>query len=217
MFNYGFELEGFIRNKEGNITLPPKDFPVDGFPGLVEIRTTGGNDLEKAYADTLKGLLNLTGRLSDKTLDITTSEHKFSGGEISLLRKDRVFAKEPLNVQNLYGKEPRNLSGRTLASFQINVSYTRSHEYTTESVVEGKIKKFTKPVEYGQLDVGGIVRRLDKTFSEEIKLSKRQPGMYAIKDGFRLEYRSLPNSVFATSLIEASVLLKKIKEAVETN
>lgn len=72
-------------------------------------------------------------------------------------------------------------------------------------------------IKYGgpaQLDVGKIVRALDKAFEDEIRKSRRQPGEYAIK-GDRLEYRSLPNS--AVELINDRIpsFLNKIKKAVE--
>lgn len=69
---------------------------------------------------------------------------------------------------------------------------------------------------YGMLDVGSIVRRLDEEFEKEIKASNRQKGFYCLKDNnTRLEYRSLPSSVFKTSLLEIKELLSRIKAAVE--
>lgn len=105
------------------------------------------------------------------------------------MRKLFRWEKDQVSVQNIYGKTPRRLGNRTLASLQINVSNRLAKKYT-----DSKGNVF--PDRYGAIDVIPIVRGLDKEFSDEIKNSNRQPGMYAVKDDIRLEYRSLPNSVF---------------------
>lgn len=209
-YHYGFELEGFaIDMKTGDISLPPADWPTDGFPGLLELRSSGGKRAENAYYELLKEYMWLSRKTHLPTFRIC--EHKFNGKEIAQLRRTAVFHKEMIDIRNVYGKEPRSLNGRTLAAFQINVSHLASQ--THDTVVDGKIVSGKK--HYGIFDITGVVKRLDEVFKHEIKEAKRQPGMYAIKDDCRLEYRSLPNFVFEDDVLQASLLIDKIKKAVE--
>lgn len=215
MFRYGFELEGFA-TLNGEITIPPSHWPVDGFPGLVEIRTVGPNHLEDAYFKILQGIYN-TQQYQNHIANFGITEYKYSGKQIAEMRKTRRFeAKDQLDIRCIYNKDPRALNGKTLASFQINISNLVNEEYKTQRVVDGKIEDQIKvPEKYGMLDVPNIVRRLDETFKDVIKNSNRQPGFYAIKDTYRLEYRSLPNSVFPTDFTAARPFLEKIRKAVE--
>lgn len=208
MIRYGFELEGFATLANVPV-IPPKEWPVDGFPGLVEIRTTGGKGLHSAYAQILEGIIGL--RQNSYSVDFRTCEWKFSGKEIAEMRRTRDFRKDYLDVKNIYGKEPRNLNGKTLASFQINISNVFSDEHTR---IVGS-ERVTYPTRYRQLDVYRIVKRLDQEFSSEIRQSKRQPGMYALKDECRLEYRSLPNFIAELDMRFIPLFLERIKSAVE--
>lgn len=206
MFKYGFELEGFAVTGVNDVVIPPDDWPVDGFPGLVELRTVGPLDLHRAWADILMIDLKTRTQLIHTNYEIT--EHKFSGMEMSTLRATRDFSKRQLKVCNIYNKAPRRTGNRTLASLQINISNMLSNEYR-------KVDGTFVPAAYGLLDVHGIVRRLDQEFKTDITNSKRQPGMYAIKDSVRLEYRSLPNSVFEFNAKHAKDFLNRIECAVE--
>ncbi len=221
MFRYGFEVEGFavgiaITNL-GQIHIPPLGWATDGFPGLLEARSTKGKTLEDAYFETLHAIYGMSNRDNLKADFATYWEHKFSGPQMAELRRSRRFdPKDQLDIKSIYGKEPRALNGKTLASCQINISNLVSAEYSTDRVVDGKIEKQVKvPEQHGMLDISGIVRRLDTAFAREIKSSNRQPGFYAIKDTYRLEYRSLPNFVFPIDIPSARVFLAKIKKAVE--
>lgn len=198
---YGFELEGFALNELQEIVIPEVSMPVDGFPGLVELRTTGGATLEEAWACIVRLMLPY-----QKSVSFNRHEYKFSGSDMATLRRGREFSKRPLDVKNIYGKQPRR-TVKTLASLQINISNLITPEY--------KHSNQTHAARYGLLDTYGIVKRLDKAFESEIKTSNRQKGMYAIKDGIRLEYRSLPNFVFNwdTNAID---FLSRIREAVES-
>lgn len=190
----------------GQIIPPPKNdsSPKDGFPGLCELRTTGGKGLEEAAAELHLQLLRLR-RMP--YVDFSAYDYKFSGAEMAYMRKNFRFEKDQIDVLNIYGKKPRALNGRTLASFQINISNLLHSEYKKNDVVI--------PATYGILDVYGIVSRLDKAFAADIKNSNRQPGMYCIKDDVRLEYRSLPNSAWRFQPDAERNVLAKIKKAVE--
>lgn len=209
---YGFELEGFAV-VDGQVVLPPQLWPKDGHPGIVELRSTGGKSLEDSYFEICKGFMSL----SDKALfDYTRNEHKFTGKELAELRRSYQFHKEVLDIRNLYGKEPRTLHGKSITSFQINISNLISSEVKLKIQQNDKIIDHFVPARYGMLDIGTIVRNLDEEFKNEIKHSNRQKGFYCLKDNnTRLEYRSLPSSIFCTNLMDINKLLNRIRKAVE--
>lgn len=205
-FKYGFELEGFCTTSTGAVIIPPKNYPTDGFPGLVEIRTQGGDDIEKQYFKLLSGV--------SKYLDVHFGrhEHVFTPKEKVLLRA-RHSDKGELSISNVYGKDPRHLGDRTLASFQINISNLLRGKNAI--VRDGRL--VTEPAQYGLFDFVPIVKRLDEEFANEIRAANRQPGFYAIKEEVRLEYRSLPNSVANLNIYDAAALIKRITKCVNGN
>lgn len=191
---YGFELEGFYEKHSGEISTPPIEYPTDGFPGLVEIKSSGGKDLVPAYFELLSEYVKY------KNVSYKICEHTFSGKEQNILRQ-RMNYKDRVNIQNIYGKSPRLKGNKTLASFQINIS---SGYYNKDGIFYSRL-----------FDPVRIVKNLDEEFSKEIKNSKRQSGFYAIKDNCRLEYRSLPNFVFEDYLPAVPDLLSRIEKCVE--
>lgn len=204
MIKYGFELEAFALRDGTELTIPPnRSWPVDGFPGLIEFRSSGGKDIHDAFGDLLSHMSRYPNIYTYKV-----NEHKFTAQEKATLRRDRSFQKDYVDVQNVYGREPKDVGLKTLASFQINVSNELSPEYKDK---DGSVR----PARYGLLDVPNIVKRLDEEFGVFIKASNRRPGFYAIKDGYRLEYRSLPNSIFPEEINEINRFLTRIKKAVE--
>lgn len=202
MYHWGFELEGFYSEGVDATTLPPTNYPTDGFAGLVEVRNTGGNT---SIADAYYALFPLINQYP--SVDYSKTEHVFSGKERQLIRQRGVF-KEPDTVSNLYGKEPKLLGNKTLASFQVNVS----RQVTT---FIGKGSEQVKVVKNLMFDMPQFIRNMDEEFKAEIKDSGRQAGCYAVKDNCRLEYRSLPNSVFKTDLAESAELIERIKNCVK--
>lgn len=200
MIRYGFELEGFYIGPKFEVELPPKSYPTDGFPGLVELRTYDGDTAENAYGKICALSVDTPG------VDFKRSEYVFPREFRAEIRR-RHSEKTAWDIQNLYGKAPRLLGNKTIASFQVNVSNELSSPRTDN---DGKFF----PARFGLLDVPRIVRAFDDVFKHEIKDSKRQPGEYCIKDN-RLEYRSLPNSVFSFDPAEAREFISKIKKCVE--
>ncbi len=195
--NFGFELEGFYK-QNGSITLPPTDFPTDDFKGLCEVRTFGGKaSLEEAYFDLLC-------EYSKYQFDIETSQFKFSTSELSVLRRRGIY-KDQVNIQNLYGKVPRELNRTTFASLQLNISHCTRNEFYDK---EGRFHA----AEYSVFDYVPIIRALDKEFGNEITAANRQIGWYAVKDNCRVEYRSLPNTLFTTDIQKINLLLQRIKK-----
>lgn len=198
-YKFGFELEGFFETPEGQLQLPPVNYPTDGFPGLCEVRTVGGLDLEDAY-------FMLLNQFRMYPFNASAPIGKFPP-DLKRRIRARQNVKDSVIVSNIYGKEPKELGDKTIASFQINISNQVSPKTTR---VEGT-SIHTTEARYGLFDYVPIIRALDKEFAAEIADAKRQPGFYALKDDKRIEYRSLPNSVFKTDLNEISVLLKRIR------
>lgn len=212
MILYGFELEGFRVDHPGLSPLLPvveEKAPIDDFGGLIELRTSGGKTLEAAYAEIIQGYAELH---KNTNVDFTRNFWKFSAQEHAALRKRGTFMKRSIDVRNLYNKPARDAKGWTLASLQINIS---NQILPAQKLFLSNTGEYRVTPHYGLLDVGGIIRRLDVEFAKEIKESKRQPGMYAIKDGIRLEYRSLPNFVFPFDQSKVKTFLSRVKNAVE--
>lgn len=203
VYNFGFELEGFLVDDEGNVLVPNSSYPTDSFPGLVELRTQGGAPLN----DALFKLASLMAEPLVKDVNFILYETVFKREQRQELRK-HMGNKQGLLISNLYNKSPRLIGNKTLASFQINISTTVKHEYFA--------KKHTMRTYYTSslIDIPTIIRSLDEEFAAEIKESGRQAGFYAIKDsGSRLEYRSLPNFVAGrcSSIYSFKVLEARIK------
>jgi hypothetical protein len=210
MIVYGFEVEGFLKTTSQVVTPAStgKIYPVDGFPGLVELRTHGYHYTPAAaWGAILTAAAELPGGYP--VADFGLHQHKFTADDMAYMRKHARFDKRQLEVLNLYGKKPRRLGNTTIASFQINVSNLLAAE--KKEITDGKL--IHTSARYGLLDVAGIVRRLDVAFADEIKRSGRQPGMYAIKDDVRLEYRSLPNFVFPWDVAQVFGVLGRIEAA----
>lgn len=217
---FGFELEGFVWKKvaEGkNEIVPPSEInpslPIDGFPGLLELRTVGGKSLEEAYSEIIKNLLSID--LKGCSYDFNQFKHTFTSEQFTWMKKKGLIQKRPVDIQNVYGKKLRLLGNKTLASLQINISNEICPKGDVTIVnAHGTQGTYPRPPSYGLLDITTIVKNLDKEFAHEIQLTKRQPGMYAIKDGIRLEYRSLPNCSFPFNQDEAYRFISRIRKAV---
>lgn len=191
MLKFGFEWEVFVFDSQSGwpILAAEHGYSHDGNNLLGEIRTVGGQALRDAIFDLKKNADIFYHRL--KPIHFVPEEAVNSiktTAELKQYMRRLGSHKDPVIVQNLYGRKPRN-SSAFLASFQINISNVLRESY--------KFKKQVIPAVYGLLDIPTIVRNFDKAFERHIKESNRQPGMYALKDlDTRLEYRSLPSSVF---------------------
>lgn len=211
MLKFGFELEGFYK-EDGNIIPPNNTYPLDGFPGLIELRTQGGNTLTQAYSEIINRMLLLP---DPSKFDSKTSEYKFTGEQMAWMRKNLTFEKRQMDVRNIYNKAPRRTGNRTLASLQVNISNLVREGWTQTVTIDGKSQAVSHLAVYGLLPIDRIVRNFDEEFKQEIKDSDRQPGMYAIKDNYRLEYRSLPNFVFPLGAYGGDIFLKRIEKCVK--
>ena len=223
MFLYGFELEAFFLKQNGTdgigeVILPPKDWPADGYPGLLEFRSTGGLPLDDAFACLEKDYTKYYNQCpSGHEISTDQFRHKFTPEQQAAMRKEgRFFGKNQVDVKSLYGKKARDNKGYTFASFQINISNQIRAARTVESFNGDKKTVHPIPAAYGLLDIPNIVWNLDNEFKDEIAVAKRQLGVYAIKSGeTRLEYRSLPNFVVSFDFVEKQKLLSRIRKCVE--
>ena len=152
MFKYGFELEGYYRNAANEIVIPPNTYPTDSFPGLVELRTNGGENLWDQGMYCLQKYI----RGFMKNVDFSTHCYRFPRSMLVSIR-ERSQGKQPLTICNLYGKHPRDLKGLSIASFQINISNLIRAAYITK---EGTII----PANYALLNIPNIIRNFDETF-----------------------------------------------------
>ena len=200
MFRFGFELEGFYKPGD-TVQVPPVLMQTDGFAGILEIRTRGGNSLEDAYFSLLREYYQVQPVFCT---DIT--QYKFSAKELAVIRS-RPNVKTAVVVNNIYGKQSRLLGNTHLASFQINISKNISFAFTNKDGVYF-------PERNELFDFVPIIRRLDAEFKTEIRAAGRQEGFYSIKDGCRLEYRSLPCSLFTSNLAEVNTLLARIQKCI---
>lgn len=198
MMIYGIELEMFYATGT-SITIPPKGFPLDGCGAIVELRSIPHTDIYSAAFDIKAQLRKFQdeGVLLFPTSIGGSNRHRFT------LEEYRLAAKQSnkdvsVEVYNIYGKERRLLPrGLVSTSVQLNFSSRTVPSYVSDNV--------RIPDQYGLLDTLRIVKALDKEFEKEIKESGRVMGEYAIKDNVRLEYRSLPASVFFLNDFEKRV------------
>lgn len=184
---FGVELECFYLDQFGEVCVPPAHLPTDGFAGLVEFRTIGGQSLAAAMGDISTQIMQTQEACR---LAHHIDRHTFSGHELAVIRRRaNVPAKSFDEIENIYGLAPKNLKGAAIASFQVSFSQPGGSHYTRNTpdarLVQG----------YDVFDFVPYIRRLDKEFKAEISASGRQPGFYAVK-GDRVEYRSLPSSVY---------------------
>lgn len=204
MFKFGLELELFYRD-DMNIIPPPhgKDLPLDAFAGLVELRSNPSYNIFDCYGEVVAQRERL--QFEKGCVLETRHEHQFNSTELAYIRRNRAAAVKNNEVEicNLYGRKPKLLKrGLAIASLQVNISNELTPAYTKDNVHH--------KAQYGLLDIPHIVKNLDKAFESEISKSKRQPGCYAIKDGYRLEYRSLPNfSCYPAAMFKIHQLFSK--------
>ena len=190
--------------------LPPpskSDVPVDGFAGLLELRSIVSADIFECWGDIASKKLALEYQ-EGITFD-QSPEHHFTVEQLQEIRRNKNSPNKDREcfIRNIYGKKPRLLrSGHALASLQISFSEKTRAGYTRNFTVGTDIRSVAIPDSFGLLDTYSTVKALDEAFAADITSSARQKGFYAIKDGIRLEYRSLPAYSFNQNFA------KKIKE-----
>lgn len=217
--NYGIELEFFVA--DGSY-LPVPAYKVthnlDGNPVIGEIRTDVHSNIVDCVFELQKLLYLEKERLKQAGFVMYHgSEVKVPDEFLQSLRKDKTYVNskhvEVLEELSIY---PKGKVGKLLprgvykASLQINFSNNREFTYPTyeKITVEDKYRfqqSSEKKSYAGMFDYVSIIRKLDEVFAEDIAKTKRVKGVYAIKEGKlgdRIEYRSLPSTVYLNKIIE---------------
>lgn len=205
---YGLELEMFFVNKGKTITVPQHGLPLDGCGAIVELRSEPHESLYDSTFEINKCLKEYY----DKGINLQpvsssgANRHEFTREEWrTILQQQNKDLITP--IRSVYNEEQRELPKRVIAvSLQLNISNEIAAKYVDE---EHRVTY----ARYGLLDIHNIVTKLDEEFAAEIRKQKRVAGEYAIKDGIRLEYRSLPSTAFFHPEFEKRVL--KVMETIE--
>lgn len=219
---YGIELEFFIvDSQEKLIPAYTVTSNLDGNPVIGEIRTKVHDNIVDCIFELKKLVFLEKEKLAKKNLKMDFSTIKTVDDEfLKGLRKSKEFiSKKEHTVLEELSIYPKGATGKMLprgtfkASLQVNLSDNKTFNYTEyERVsVEDKYKyesKQTSKSYSGIFDYVSIIHKLDEAFKEELKVSSRIKGVYAIKDGEfgnRVEYRSLPNNIDPEKLIKTLI------------
>jgi len=190
---YGLEKEYFVTNDKDELVLCPKDIPHDGCGFLAEARGEPHEDIVdavfslKASEHKLKMQMKEVGLiLVDKPVMVIPKQLK--------LKAQREYAKGLTKHQNLYKFQShrQKVSEHTAG---VHISFTQPKRVYHDSKVVETVNELWDFVQ--------LFKELDVRFKNDIKLAKRNPGFYEIKNDCRIEYRSLPNSINLFNLINA--------------
>jgi hypothetical protein len=205
-YNYGIELEFFV--KKDNVIVPAHKYTnnLDGDPMIGELRTQVHSNITDCVFELKKLLFNEALALEKKDCAISLDTiAKVDDETVRSMRTMDNIIKEGLVTHSIYNKKLDKILPRNTykASLQINVSQNTTHYFHYD-----KNGISVKSTSSNVFNFPAIIRLIDTEFAEEIKEAKRVPGVYAIKNGEngnRVELRSLPNNINLTKLI--SVLL----------
>lgn len=186
----GLEKEFFLIGPDGQLVVIPRNLPADDCGFLVEARGRPMSNI----VDAVFSLDAATYRIERQLPD---GYHMFDDPFMRVSRDVREearrhYEKGLTTYQNLYGhRRHRNSTVEHTAG--VHISFSRPtifrHEgWHTEALINW--------------DWPSLFRKLDEAFEEEIKESKRRPGFYEVKDGGRVEYRSLPANVRLRKVME---------------
>jgi hypothetical protein len=207
---FGFELEAFVFDKEGQPCLVPAGLPYDECGWLVEVRSEPHDDPSKAIhllqaetEKTIKQAEEKGYRLLFEPLFKIPRDLKVSAA--------RRYGKGILQYRNVYGHEThKNKTEFATASLHISVTKEKFFTYYEHAGCKECGHKTLKEFKYqASVDHAKLIGHFDKVFKDEIKAAQRNPGFYEIKGDGRIEYRSLPNNV---DLKKVAQELEKIKE-----
>lgn len=201
MFKYGFELECWLVTPAPE-TVDYSYIPVspilfkdaigyDDNGYLAEIRTYGAGKLAEQYGNILAGMSKIYQATKDTTTLVCTStkDVDLSTRTIKAVQActhgNMTVKCFDAGIQNIYSKTVAPAKFKT--SFQINISYEQRILISNEERVVNIM-----------FDFAPIIRKLDKTFTDDIKYHGRKPGCYRIKQGVNgmyVEYMSLPAQI----------------------
>ena len=211
-FNFGFEQEFFVEDRDGTLVLPPENVARDNAGYLVEARG-------RPYPDITEAIFSLEASL-----------HKIAkalGPDLSMsdLNKAQLPERLKLEAYRKYGLPKKdkliaNLYDEALTDEQLEYQYAGTHVNISKvgcKFIQGRYEYETVPFDHVP-----IVKWLDDYFRDEIKEAGRLRGSYSIKvleGGYGLEYRSLPNSIptyevsdciyYEKNLLDALMIMKE--------
>lgn len=209
---FGLEFEFFVkRNDNGEVVIAQEaTYNLDANPVVGELRTIVHSDLVSAVFELKKLIYEEKKRLAQRGYSmLIASEVILTKDKLRQLRATTGYSKTPLLEKSIYPKGALSkILGKGLfkASLQINMSkeYTSAVEFT-----DSKGKRYYVNKQFSEVfDYVSIISKFDICFANEIKEAKRVKGVYAIKDGVngsRVEYRSLPNTVFLEDLLSINL------------
>lgn len=200
MITFGLEREFFYKDYLGEFTeLVDPSLPIDECGWLLEARSEPDSDIFTAIMKLNLAITKLTREANDHgiklhNVDVIKIPAMIIRGFLSR------YGKDVPEYRNYLGHERhKNLPGHYIAgthiSFMNRVSFYDS-DYDLYIKDTGKVKVQKKQGKKTKLNLNFDYLKyfiaLDEAFKEEIKISKRVPGMYEFKPDGRIEYRSLP-------------------------
>ncbi len=209
MLTYGLEKEMFLMDGDKPMLVPP-GIPHDECGWLVEARG-------KPCGDICDAVHSLMADLHRIHLLVINHRGQAVGGQNIFLsdvpvmpvskslrhQAARRFAKGLLRQQNIYGHERHRINS-TEATAGIHISFTNQRTF--------RLADNATSTHNLMFDFLSIFKALDKSFKEEIRNAKRNPGFYELKGDGRIEYRSLPANVDLFKVID--VVSEAVKQIV---
>jgi hypothetical protein len=187
---FGLEQEFFLKDTTTNELVIPESLkihlPIDGCGYLVEARGAAYNNMYEAIYS-LKAEVR---RIFDL---LRETKYTLSYSPVEKLSKKFLFEISKQYIKGL--TKYNNYLGFINHKLCSNERTAGLHLSITDQHTYGKIT-------YNQnFDYIDIFRKLDEAYCQEIKVAKRNPGFYEIKEDGRIEYRSLPTNIDLDKLI----------------
>lgn len=186
----GFEVELFTYSKGKLISPALNDLPYDANGMLLEMRGNASSSIEEAYFSIFAQLAVWDDKLKGFTTrrDVDWEEKNEAARKEQREYLRRFGEKKRLLWQNLYELEP-SPKNDTYFSAGLHIHF-KGEEECYDS---GTKQTYTRPVLF---DFPRVFRAIEKEFDADMKRSERTKGFYEIKGDGRVEYRSLPSSLF---------------------
>lgn len=194
---FGLEKEYFLANEKDELVVVPRELPKDDCGYLVEARGEACNTIEQAVFSLLAEeyrIKKITEGLGLKLIEKPTA--KLPQNIKNKIR--RTYIKGLVSYQNIYGHEHHRTKDATAG---IHLSITSPQHYSKMDAGYTPPRTINKEY-FAMFDWLQIFKKLDKEYATEIKEAKRNKGFYELKNDGRIEYRSLPNTVGLTTIID---------------
>lgn len=189
---YGLEKEYFLTDSKGKLIAVPTDkLPFDSCGVLVEARGKPYDNIREAIFSLLAEEDRIKTIVKNLGYNLIESPFEKIDKELKYLLM-RTFDKGTIKYNNLYGYL-KHKTGENIINAGIHISITEPIRVKRENdyhIVNKNIDWFR------------FFKYLDTCFKEEINQSRRNIGFYELKNDGRIEYRSLPNTINLTKVID---------------